>query len=512
MAVGLWTKRLRVAVKRCRHSDGSAASTIQVHLPGNDFSSEAVVSDTAFIDFEAEVTVKQIYAGLSKGRPTVAGLCRDVGLGDITGLSAQTLLNVYDFMADHAPVVTDEPGREVEFKARTHLIDLATVAADAPVPIRRSPLETVQRSRGAKMCLEDIYWGPAFYGTDRTRAVRAEVMAVRSNAGLIESSGLAKVRLTGGQVVALLQAISVELPARGYHRGARRFALTTDHGIVSSIIDVIDLGENSFLLLLPFQSLPVLQHRVAELSDRFAVSADPSFETDSISVFSLAGPQAPYIAQTLSLIHAPSHDAKFWETSFGDDEILVLPVSAYGEVAYTIIVSSNATERVWTQLLISGEPFALRPIGQKATDILRLEYGDMCFFRDIDPQTTVAEIATAGGLSEADIRQRGTETCAGREWRGLERRLVGISSAAEHISVLPGDPILHRGEISGYVTSFAYSPTVGRFIGFAYVSPDQSLGFTSTLALDTNGESCEMTITPVPFYDPWQSWAKLRRN
>jgi sarcosine oxidase, subunit alpha len=61
--------------------------------------------------------------------------------------------------------------------------------------------------------------------------------------------------------------------------------------------------------------------------------------------------------------------------------------------------------------------------------------------------------------------------------------------------------VIDRGEIAGRVTSIAFSPTLQRYIGLAYVKPALAdLGRFDIRGID--GSMSTATISPTPFYDP----------
>ena len=62
--------------------------------------------------------------------------------------------------------------------------------------------------------------------------------------------------------------------------------------------------------------------------------------------------------------------------------------------------------------------------------------------------------------------------------------------------------VVNNNEITGRVTSVAYSPTLKSIIGLAFVSPDQSeIGKQFNIKL-SNSAIVKATVCPTPFYDP----------
>jgi sarcosine oxidase subunit alpha len=486
-----------------RLSSRSPATTIQVHLQKSIISSAAVVSDTAFVDFASEVTLKQIYAGLSKGRPTVAGLCREVGLGNAYKVTDQAVLSVYDFLADHSATLTDEQGREAKFKGEGSPVALAVVAAEAPVVLRRGPLDSHHLSLSAAMCLEDDHWAPAFYGVDGKNATQSEIAAVRSNVGLLDRSGLGKLRVKGAHFPDLLQCMSVGIPSANTQFPTSQLFLLKDNGAVLSTGELIRLDDEDFLLVAPHMALIGIQKRISDLSKHLGFRADILDQTGDLSFLSIAGPQAGRIVENFGWAENANSAGDAQSAMLGEDAFLIRRSDAIGEIEFSVFAPVKSVEHIWKHLLTEGEGYALRPVGQEAFNVLRLEKARICFHRDIDLRTHIGEIIAVAGIKDFDASKCARQLAKPRRWQGLERRLVGISSPGTALSVQPGNPVLQGGRISGRVTSIAFSPTVGCWIGLAYVAPDQAIEGDRINVLDAFGKTNEMIVTPVPFYDPY---------
>lgn len=62
--------------------------------------------------------------------------------------------------------------------------------------------------------------------------------------------------------------------------------------------------------------------------------------------------------------------------------------------------------------------------------------------------------------------------------------------------------VIDRGDIAGHVTSIAWSPTLKRYIGLAYVKPELAdMGNNFSIRL-SDGSFVTAIVSPTPFYDP----------
>ena len=86
----------------------------------------------------------------------------------------------------------------------------------------------------------------------------------------------------------------------------------------------------------------------------------------------------------------------------------------------------------------------------------------------------------------------------------LTRTLVGFSLPKTHTGPIPKEChlVIDSGEVAGRVTSVTFSPTLGRVIGLAYVTPEQSQpGSFIEIRVD-RAEMIRATVVRTPFYDP----------
>ncbi|RLG48869.1 MAG: hypothetical protein DRO06_00565, partial [Thermoproteota archaeon] len=82
--------------------------------------------------------------------------------------------------------------------------------------------------------------------------------------------------------------------------------------------------------------------------------------------------------------------------------------------------------------------------------------------------------------------------------KSIRRIRVGLVARGRRVP-RRGAKVLWRGEGVGVVTSGAYSPTVGRGIGMAYLPPGVPEG--SEVTVEVRGRPIEAEVSGFPFYD-----------
>ena len=82
----------------------------------------------------------------------------------------------------------------------------------------------------------------------------------------------------------------------------------------------------------------------------------------------------------------------------------------------------------------------------------------------------------------------------------MPRRLAGFEMIDRGVP-RHGMSVLAGEEPVGWVTSGLYAPTLDRFLGLAYVSPDSAAPGTE-IAIDVRGQLRRARIVKRPFYTP----------
>ena len=99
------------------------------------------------------------------------------------------------------------------------------------------------------------------------------------------------------------------------------------------------------------------------------------------------------------------------------------------------------------------------------------------------------------------VGQRSLQAIAGKPRR---QQLVGFMLPAGHAGEAPKEChlVIENGDIAGRVTSIAWSPTLSRHIGLAYVQPGMAaVGNPFTIRL-SDGSLVTAEVVKTPFYDP----------
>jgi sarcosine dehydrogenase len=195
------------------------------------------------------------------------------------------------------------------------------------------------------------------------------------------------------------------------------------------------------------------------------------------------------------------------EVEIAGVKLRALRVTSVGELGWDLHVPLAETGKVYDALMSAGYSHAIRPVGYRALESLRLEKGYRAWSSDITPNDTPfeAELGWAVKMhSNAPFLGRGAlEAVAGEP---LKKRLAGFT-VADPAAVLVGrETILRNGEPVGYLTSGGYGYTLQRNIGYGYVrNPDgvsEEFLASGRYELVVASQTYPAVIGLSPFYDP----------
>jgi folate-binding protein YgfZ len=295
----------------------------------------------------------------------------------------------------------------------------------------------------------------------------ADYELLREDAGLVDRSDRAKLRLTGGEAAEFLQGqvtndVEALAPGSGCyaallnHKGKLRTDMRVLRGDEWLWIDAEAIGRRP------------LTHTV----ETYSLGRDVSFQdvTEEHSILSLVGPRARE-----RLEQAPPED----EHSFVEGEHGLYVAT---DVGVDVICPAAGADAV-------REALGVEPVDEAVAECLRVELGRPRLGLDMNAETMPQE----AGINERAVSFEkgcyvGQETVARLHWRGKpNRHLRGLrlSEPAE-----TGDPILLGERELGRVGSACVSPRLGP-IALAVVRREAAPGDT-VLVGDSEAEVVEL--------------------
>lgn len=461
-----------------------------------------------FVDLDEDVTVREIEDALAEGYEDIELLKRysTVGMGPSQGrLSAIATAAVTAAARDTTSAeVGATTNRPPAYPARFGLF-----AGRGFQPARHTAMHGWHVGAGAQMMTSGLWMRPAYYGRpdDRADAIADEVLAVRRAVGLIDVSTLGGFDIRGPDAVEFLERAYTP-SFRRLRVGRTRYALLTDEqGVVVDDGVAARLGPDHYYVTASTSGAEQLYPLLLWYQAQWQLDVDIADVTSAYGAINIAGPKARRVLEKLGTDIDLSPEACPYLAArtgkLAGVDVRLLRIGFVGELGYEIHPPASQSLGLWEALIDAGREYAIRPFGVEAQRVLRLEKGHVIVTQDTDGLTHPHEVDLGWALGRRKSFFVGKRSIEILREKGLVRRLVGYA-VPDRDALVPeeGHLVVRDGEITGRVTSSAWSPVLDQAIGLAYVAPDQAeVGSIITIKA-ARGRLVEAEVSRLPFYDP----------
>ena len=342
--------------------------------------------------------------------------------------------------------------------------------------------------------VEDVTFGRS----NAWEQVRAEALAVRSSVGMWETTGFSKFRFSGpGARRYLDRLLAGRIPNPG------RMSLTPMTNLAGNLIGdltVATLGPAAGAAEGPETAITGGATGNVRLSEEFVLfgsgsaeryyerwfdqhlPADGSVQYETLGFemagLSIAGPNARALLEKVTGTDVSQNGMRFM--SFKELNIGLAPVwcgrvTFTGDLGYEFWMPARYQRYVYQQLLEAGEEFGLRMFGLHALNSLRLEKGFGSWAREYRPIYDPFE-ANLGRFIQMDKDFIGRAALAAKyadAGPGASVALltftVDSDSGRDGVDVIGDEPIWHKGEVVGWVTSGGYAHHSEVSVAMGYV-------------------------------------------
>jgi sarcosine oxidase subunit alpha len=358
-------------------------------------------------------------------------------------------------------------------------------------------------------------WFAAASDGDWLTAVTREVKNVRSSVGVCDVSTLGKIDVHGPDAGIFLDRVYVNtfstVPVGKARYGlmlredglvfddgtAARLAL--DHYVVSTTTigaaKVMQHLEHARQVLWPQLDVQIVS--VTEQWAQYAIGGPHSrdvLERLLGNSFNVSNQAFPYLACA--------------EFSWRGITARLFRISFSGELAYELAVPARFGDAALRAIMAAGESWGIAPYGTEALGVMRIEKGHVAG-NEINGTTTAGDLGLGRMLStKKDFIGR---VLARRP--GLmdpnRPQLVGIKPVDRKVRLHAGAHFLQHGvDISlkndqGYMTSVAFSPMLGHWIGLGLLARGPQRHHERVRAFDPmRGAEIDVEVVPPIFVDP----------
>jgi len=351
-------------------------------------------------------------------------------------------------------------------------VELGVLAAGSHQIVRRTPLHHWHEEAGAKWMDAGQWKRPESYGNPVE-----EVQAVRTSAGIIDVSTLGKIDVIGRDAGELLERVYVNHFA-DLLLGKARYGIMCDEGgiIFDDGVGARLSRDHYFLTATTGNSEAVFQW--LELwKTTWRLNVTVLNQSTAYGAMNLAGPQSRAILSRLTPQDLSPN--AFPYMSIREANVVGVPcrllrVGFVGELGYEIHCPSQYALHLWEAILEAGRDAGLRPFGVEAQRILRLEKGHLIIGQDTDALSTPLEAGLGAMVRFDKPTFHGKAPLESLKQRGARTRMVGFTMLKGRTAPAEGCQVVHKAMPDGRVTSSRLSPTLGQFIGLAWMSTKRS--------------------------------------
>jgi sarcosine oxidase subunit alpha len=472
----------------------------------------------AFVDFQHDVTEDDVVLAHREGFRSVEHLKRYTTLGMATDQGKTANLNGLAIMADLLGQEIAEIGTTLYRPPYTPVAIGAFAGHHRGKDFRATrltPSHLWAKDQGA-VFVETGQWLRAQYfpqagEQDWQKSVNREVMAVRSDVGVCDVSTLGKIDIQGADAGIFLDRVYINGFSTLAIGKTRYGVMLREDGIVMDDGTTARLGADHFLMsTTTLNAAKVMQH--LEFCHQVLW---PSLDVQMVSVteqwaqFSIAGPRSRAL---LGRILDPDIDLSNEALPYmgvmairvGGVQGRLFRVSFSGELAFELAVPARYGNALMQKLCAEGAV----PYGTEALGVMRIEKGHPAG-NELNGTTTARDLGMGRMMStKKDFIGR---VMAERPGLCAPDRLtlVGVKPVDPVDRLRAGAHFLPLGakasaeQDQGYLTSVAFSPSLGHSIGLALIAAGPSRIGEKLRAYDPvrNGDVVVELCNPV-FIDP----------
>jgi len=462
-----------------------------------------------FVDLDEDVQIRDIADAVAEGFDQLELTKRYTTAVMGPSQGRHSALNLLRLASQGA--ATDPAGRAFTTTQRPPCFPerLEDLAGRSFEPVRLSAMHERHLEAAAQMQVVGAWLRPSFYGAleRREAQIRAEALNVRNNVGLVDVSTLGKLEIAGPDAAEFVDRMYMVSHARQQVGRCRYTVMADEFGTLMDDGIACRLGEGHFYVTATTGGVEAVFRAMLRWNAEWRLDVGIANVTAACAAVNLAGPNSRKVlrklVRDLDLSAAAFPFMELHEADIAGIPARLMRAGFVGELGYEIHAPASQGEALWDALMTAGKEFGIRPFGVEAQRLLRLEKGFLILHQDTDGLCSPREAGMAWAVSKNKPFFVGKRPIAIRAAMPLSRVLVGFVLPPE--SPLPEEchlTVRADGEITGYVTSIAFSPTLGRPVGMAFVAPEQQAPGARFLIKTGADKTVRAETAKMPFYDP----------
>ncbi len=501
-----------------RKSAKVAASSTE-SWDGNELGAPESVGAKAFVDFQNDVTAKDIRQAVREGMRSIEHVKRFTTNGMATDQGKTSNLHGLAIAAAALGKPIPEVGLTT-FRPPFTPVTFGTIVGHARGalfdPTRKTATHEWAEAHGA--VFEDVgNWKRAWYfpkpGEDMHQAVARECRTVRESAGIFDASTLGKIEVVGPDAARFMELLYTNpwqklAPGRcRYGVMLREDGFIYDDGVVGRLAD-----DRFHVTTTTGGAARVLHHMEDYLQTEFPdLDVWLTSVSEQWATIAVQGPKSRDIIAPL-VEGIDISDEAMPHMSVREGKVCGVPTRLFrmsfsGERGFEINVPADYALSVWEAVWAEGEKHGAVAYGTETMHVLRAEKGFIIVGQDTDGTVTPddAGLSWAVGKKKTDfVGIRGLTrpdlTASGR------KQLVGLKTKDPNVVLEEGAQIVADPKqpipmkMIGHVSSSYWSSNCGRSIALALVADGRDR-MGETLYVPMPDRTIEVEVTGTVFFD-----------
>ncbi|WP_299686021.1 sarcosine oxidase subunit alpha family protein [uncultured Tateyamaria sp.] len=477
----------------------------------------------AWLDQQNDVTVKDVKLSHQEGFRSVEHLKRYTTLGMATDQGKTSNMGGLAIMAELAGKTIPEVGTTI-FRPPYTPTSIGALAGRMRGkefhPTRLTPSHVWAKERGAVFVEVGNWlraqWFPLPGETHWRQSVDREVMATRASVGVCDCTTLGKIDVQGTDAATFLNKVYCNGFAKLAVGKTRYGLMLREDGIAMDDGTAARLAEDHFVVTTTTANAGKVYQHMEFVRQCLMPEADVQLisTTEAWAQYAVAGPNSRKLLQKIvDAEYDISNDAfPFMAcgniTVCGGLRARLFRISFSGELAFEIAVPARYGDALMRKLMTEGEAFDVTPYGTEALGAMRIEKGHAAG-NELNGTTTALNLGMGRMVSKTkdSIGSKLSERPGLNTADALVQ--VGLRPVDAADKITAGGHLMHAdGPVDaahdqGYVTSAAYSPTLGHMIGLGFLKDGANRhGETLRLVSPVTDLTVNVEIVSAHFVDP----------
>jgi heterotetrameric sarcosine oxidase alpha subunit len=460
-------------------SDDPASAAPLWHVPGK---------AKAFVDFQHDVTDADVALAAREGFVSIEHLKRYTTLGMATDQGKTSQLNGHALLAAATGKTIAEAGTVL---SRPPYLPVAIGVLAGHHrgqhfrPVRKTASHAWAQAQGAVFTdagqWKRAQWFARAHERDWLETVNREVLAVRGGVGICDVSTLGKIDVQGPDAGTLLDRLYINTFSTLPLGKARYGVMLREDGFVMDDGTTTRLGEDRyFLTTTTVNAAKVMQHiDYARQVLWPELDVQATSVTEQWATYAVAGPSSRRLLQAmlpeLDLSDAVLPYMGALEFTWNGRTGRLFRLSFSGELAYEISVGAGLGDALVRALFEAGQAFGVTAYGTEALSVMRIEKGHPAG-NELNGTTTAGDLGMGRMLSKKKDFIGRVMAARPALVDPMRQALVGLKPIDGASRIRAGAHLLPEGSRAvaandhGYVTSAAFSPTLGHPIALALLA------------------------------------------